>query len=167
MRSATAGVVDAWATPARCRGRGADRCQRVRCDRVAAVRQRVPSVASSLELLHGEGEPALQLGIELGLLVAGRSARAAASRTARSRAGRRRVAATAGSSRSSAAVRSARQMLRPSMTPSDSTSPSGSARQDRVELLRRAHEIDVQAGDRKRQRGIEVVAERRRSRWPA
>ena len=67
--------------------------------------------------------------------------------------------ATMGSSRSSMPARSARQMLRPSMTPSDSTRSLRRLRQTLVELLGRAHEIEMQPGDRQRQRGVEVVAE--------
>ena len=95
-----------------------------------------------------------------------RSARATASTTARSarapcRGWRRRARADR-----ECWLKSARQILRPSITPSDSTRSSGKLGEV-VDLLGRAHEIEMQAGDGQRQRGVAVAARAHRNRSPA
>ena len=67
-------------------------------------------------------------------------------------------------SRSRIAGRSARQMLRPSITPSDRTRPRGALREHFIQLFGRAHQIDVQAGDRQRQRPFRDCRRARRNR---
>jgi len=91
-------------------------------DSFAAVDERFAEGRKLLHLLHREGEPSLQIRIEICLLIE-------IDRDMQKRAGWcnlnivRAALATTGSRRSSSAGRFARQMLRPSMTPSDRTNP--------------------------------------------
>ncbi len=120
-----------------------------------------------LDLLHGEGQPAADLGIHARLPARGRPAHAAASRTARGSAGRRRAAGRSARSRSSSASRSARQTLRPSITPSDSTSSFGAAG-EHGRRAARARAPDRHAGRRPAASGGTTDCRRaRRNRWSA
>ncbi len=63
-----------------------------------------------------------------------------------------------GSSPSSRPDRSDRQILRPSITPSERTMSLRRLRSDFIELVRRANQIEMKPGDGERQGQIEVVA---------
>ena len=117
-----------------------------------------PSVASSSSFCSANASQRFSSGSSLSP-GRGRPARAAASRTARPHA-LRAAARRSRSSQSSSAGRSVRQMLRPLMTPSDSTLSWRSLGEHRVELVRRRARGRLQAGDRQRAGGIQVVAER-------
>ena len=137
------------------------------CTAVAAVVQRCAERREFVHLLHREGEPALQLGIEVGLALQ-------VDRHVQQRAGRRdlhaiRCRAWRRRARGGRAmpVRSARQTLRPSIDAERKTKLRRRLGDDGIELLGRANEIEVQARDRQRQAQYRDCRRDRRNRSSA
>ena len=162
----TAGVVDPAARPCAPQRAGRRHRSGVR-RRCPSVGQRRASVAISLSFCRRRRASASVSGSSPVSRSPGRSAHAAASRTARSH-----MAGAASGDHRREPVEQRRQdrcARRCAHRPRRATArgPSAAPASTSSSCSRRAHQVDVQAGDRQRQRGLEIVAERRRNRSSA